>query len=308
MMSPETVPDDELQPDDDLQPDNELMTGDEDPDAPVPESSEVELGDDEPIGHLPTFVIIGAQKSATRWLRLNLGQHPDIYTAPLELRYFNDGRTFRQGSDWYARQFTGWDGEPIVGEATPGYMIWRHTPSVVATRMRRFNPELKVIAILRNPIDRAYSGLVHHIRRERLAPDTDLLTYVQSKPPETDRLCLVSGGWYAASLDPFRQRFGENLQILLHDDVARDPRSVYEQALTHVGADLGFVPPELAAVRFGNTPPKHSGLRRQQGSGYRELTVAQRYALWEYFREDVEKLEQMMDRDLSMWRPARPPH
>ena len=88
----------------------------------------------------------------------------------------------------------------------------------------------------------------------------------------------------------------------------QNPRAVYEQALAHVGADPSFIPPELAAVRFSNTPPKHSGLRRQTGSGYRELTVAQRYALWEYFEEDVAQLEQMMDRDLSMWRPARPPH
>ncbi|MCU1354163.1 MAG: sulfotransferase [Acidimicrobiales bacterium] len=261
----------------------------------------------EPAGHAPTFVIIGAQKSATRWLRLNLGQHPDVYTAPLELRFFNDGPTFRQGREWYARQFSGWDGEAHVGEATPGYMIWRHTPSVVATRMRRFDPALKLIAILRNPIDRAYSGLVHHLRRERLPADTDLLTYVRSKDPEKDRLCLVTGGWYAASLQPFKQRFAHRLLVLLHDDVNANPRGVYEQALAHIGADPSFVPPELAEVRFSNTPPKQSGLRRQQGSGYRQLTVAQRYQLWDYFAEDVAKLEQMLDRDLSMWRPAEPP-
>ena len=77
-------------------------------------------------GALPTFVIIGAQKCATRWLRMNLGKHPDIYTARSELAFWNtEKRVERLGLDWYRHQFEGRKGEPIVGEATPGYMIWR---------------------------------------------------------------------------------------------------------------------------------------------------------------------------------------
>ncbi len=256
---------------------------------------------------LPQFLIIGAQKSATRWLRLNLGQHPEVFTAELELSFFNDGPTFRLGAEWYAEQFLGWEEQPIVGEATPGYMIWRHDPSLVAKRMHGFNPELRLIAILRNPIDRAYSGLVHHLRRERLPADTELLEYVSSRDPLDDRLCLVTGSWYAASLEPYIERFGDQLLVLMHDDIGTDPIGVYEQAVAHIGASPGFVPEELAAVRFGNTPPKESGLRRQRGTGYRELTVAQRWALWDFFADDVAKLETMLGRDLSMWRPAQPP-
>ena len=44
---------------------------------------------------LPTFLIIGAQKSATRWLRLNLGLHPDVFTARGELEFFNNGDRYR---------------------------------------------------------------------------------------------------------------------------------------------------------------------------------------------------------------------
>lgn len=71
---------------------------------------------------LPTFLIIGAQKSATRWLRLNLGLHPDIFTAGREIEFFNSAKQFDQGTSWYRQQFEGWDGERFVGEATPGYM------------------------------------------------------------------------------------------------------------------------------------------------------------------------------------------
>ena len=78
---------------------------------------------------LPTFLIIGAQKSATRWLRLNLGLHPAVFTASREIEFFNNRDRYEdQGASWYREQFEGWDGEAIVGEATPGYMFWRHHP------------------------------------------------------------------------------------------------------------------------------------------------------------------------------------
>ena len=85
---------------------------------------------------LPTFLIIGAQKSATRWLRLNLGLHPDIFSAGREIEFFNSAKHFEQeGTTWYRQQFDGWEGEPSVGEATPGYMFWRHRPVVMAERV-----------------------------------------------------------------------------------------------------------------------------------------------------------------------------
>ena len=89
------------------------------------------------IARYPTFVIIGAQKSATRWLRINLGHHPQIFTAGSEMHFWNNGhRVEKLGLEWYADQFEGWNGEPIVGEATPGYMFWRHHPELVAQRMK----------------------------------------------------------------------------------------------------------------------------------------------------------------------------
>jgi hypothetical protein len=73
----------------------------------------------EPELPLPTFLIIGAQKSATRWLRLNLGLHPDVFTAPRELEFFNSAEHFLQdGPEWYRRQFEdGRASSPSGGDA-----------------------------------------------------------------------------------------------------------------------------------------------------------------------------------------------
>ena len=249
---------------------------------------------------LPTFLIIGAQKSATRWLRLNLGLHPDIFTAGREIEFFNSATHFNsRGITWYREQFEGWDGEPLVGEATPGYMFWRHQPAVMAERIQQTVADARLIAILRNPVDRAQSALIHHIEGKSLPADTDLLEFVHSSPPERERLGIIAGGWYAASLEPFQARFGERLLVLLHDDADDDPRGVYDRAVRHVGAEANFVPPELERVRF-------SYQQRPSGDAHadHQLTVAGRRELFDtFFADDIRKLEEMIGRDLSCWDP-----
>jgi Sulfotransferase domain len=246
---------------------------------------------------LPTFLIIGAQKSATRWLRQNLGEHPDIFTSPYEIGFFNSPKRFESlGVGWYRAQFAGWDGESIVGEATPGYMMWRHEPSLVAKRIRNAIPDVRLVAILRNPVDRANSALVHHIKHERLHPRSTLVDLARERPAEFDRLGLVAGGWYAASLKPYKELFGERLCVMLHDDIRDDPGTAYETALRHVGASRGFVPPDLQELVFSN----------QQGASSqwkRDILPADREALHRYFRDDLRELEQMIGRDLSVWSP-----
>ena len=250
---------------------------------------------------LPTFLIIGAQKSATRWLRLNLGLHPDVFTAARELEFFNNGDRFRElGTDWYREQFEGWDGETIVGEATPGYMFWRHRPAVVAERIDETLPDVRLIATLRNPIDRAVGHGAPHRRRAASPSDSVLVELVKQTPPERDQLGIIAGGWYAASLEPYRERFGDRLLVVLHDDVDDDPRGVYDESLRHIGAVPNFVPPELERVRFSYQQ------RPSSEPGRRPLTLEERRELWEYFAADVEKLEKMIGRDLSLWDPNAP--
>lgn len=247
---------------------------------------------------LPNFLIIGAQKSATRWLRLNLGLHPDVFTAASEIEFFNNrDRYDQQGLAWYRQQFEGWSGERFVGEATPGYMFYRHRPAAMAERIDASLPGVRLIAILRNPIDRAKSALIHHIEGGGLPPDADLLTHVRSVPPNKDPLGIITGGWYAASLEPFHDRFGERLMIVLHDDVDEDPRALYDKAVRHIGANADFVPPELDKVRFSHQATPSPDPNRQP------LAIEAREELHAFFVDDLRKLEEMIGRDLSIWDP-----
>jgi Sulfotransferase domain len=246
---------------------------------------------------IPTFLIIGAQKSATRWLRLNLGAHPDVFSEPREIEFFNSTRYEALGFDWYREQFPGWSGEAFVGEATPGYMFWRHRPLVMAERIRDCMPDARLMAILRNPVDRAQSAVVHHVQMRSLPAGTEVMDYVPSVRAEDDPLGIVSGGWYAASLEPFLEVFGDQLLVLLHDDVDDDPRGVYDRALRHVGLAPDFLPAELARVRFSFQE------RPSAMPAARELTLDERRVLYELFTDDIRRLEQLIGTDLTRWDP-----
>jgi hypothetical protein len=260
---------------------------------------------------LPTFLIIGAQKSATRWLRFNLHQHPDVFTTPAELEFFNYRQNFDDlGIEWYRRQLKGWAGESAVGESTPGYMMWRHDPEAVAERIEQVIPDVRLIAILRNPVDRAQSALVHQVRRRRLPPDAHLIDVVRAHAPlDDDPWGLVSGGWYARSLAPFMRRFGEQLLVLLHDDIAVDAARVYATSLRHLGVDSTFIPTDLDAVRYSNKdlPLFRRLVRRRDRKGpWRgsEPSLAEREELFEHFRDEVRALEELIGRDLTSWEPT----
>lgn len=250
---------------------------------------------------LPTFLVIGAQKSATRWLRMNLGAHPDVFVADHELSFFNGSRSFRRGLDEYRRCFEGWNGEPAVGEATPAYMMWTAKPHVVAKRIDTSLPGVRILAILRDPVQRAYSAFIHHMRRERIPVDADLLTWVAATPPEQEERGVISGGWYARSLRPYVERFGDRLLVLVQDGLAADPGPVYSAALGHIGVDPTFVPPKLTKVRHSNDVPVGSRYRLEDGRR-RALTSDEASALYEHYAADVDELEAMFGLDLGAWR------
>lgn len=254
---------------------------------------------------MPAFVIIGAQKAATRWLRLNLGKHPDVFTPSTEPSYFNT-RRYERGPDWYRSRFAGAAAARLLGEATPGYMIWRHRPELVAERIDRDLPGVRLFALLRNPVERLYSAFIHHMRRDRIEPDDDIVDRVRRISPEKDSMQLVAGGWYARSLEPYLRRFGPRLQVILNEDVRSDPRAVYRRALEHIGVDPEFVPPDLEEVVFSRAAPRQS-IYWERGSGRRALTAAERRALGEYFIEEIERLEELIGRDLSAWKAANDP-
>jgi sulfotransferase family protein len=193
----------------------------------------------------PTFLVIGAQKTGTTSLRRYLVRHPAVLCGePKEIHFFD--RRYANGTSWYLAQYP-WrtkvrevrrrEGvEPAVGEATPEYVFLPR----VAERVHEFDPELKLVVILRDPVDRAYSSyqmqvkywgevrpfeevlelekVVQPAEFERMRRDP---TYV---PGEVElRLSYVTRGLYAEQLERWFRYFPrEQFLVLTSEEFLAD--------------------------------------------------------------------------------------
>lgn len=134
---------------------------------------------------LPDFVIIGAQKGGTTFLYQLLAQHPHVKPAFLkEVHYFD--LNFERGENWYRSQFPSQlrkDRKYVTGEASPYYLFHPHAPR----RAAEVIPEAKLIVLLRNPVDRAYSHYNHQVKRVKGAGH-ETLTFEGAIEAEEERL------------------------------------------------------------------------------------------------------------------------
>jgi Sulfotransferase domain len=116
----------------------------------------------------PTFIIIGSAKCGTTALASILGAHPDCcMSSPKEVNFFQDNLEFQRnpnyekGWKWYQQAFAHYKGEPVVGEASPLYSE-RHFSPNTAKRIYEFNPDMKIIYLVRHPLERQISAWKMH--------------------------------------------------------------------------------------------------------------------------------------------------
>ncbi len=103
---------------------------------------------------LPDFLIVGAQKAGTTSLHAWLARQPGVsMPRDKELNFFSDDERFSRGVSWYARQFSHASARDVLGDASPNYMFVPETPE----RVHRLLPDAKLVFILREPVQRAFS-------------------------------------------------------------------------------------------------------------------------------------------------------
>lgn len=115
----------------------------------------------------PNFLGVGASKSATSWVHTCMEEHPEIFVpSEKEIHFFN--YNYEKGFDWYESFFHEGIGKKAIGEIS-GYLI---TPGV-PQRIYDYNPDMRLLFFLRNPIDRAYSHYCMDLRSARVSEDID---------------------------------------------------------------------------------------------------------------------------------------
>ena len=201
---------------------------------------------------LPDFLGIGTQKGGTTFLYGLLQQHPEVYLAhPKELHYFS--LHHQRGLDWYGRHFEAAAPEQRCGEVTPYYLFHPCAPGRIAAEL----PGVKLIVLLRDPVERALSQYFHSKRlgleplaleeafdaeSERLA-DADVALREGQVHRSHQQHSYLSRSRYEQQLARFQQFFApEQLLILRSEDLFEQPQRVLDVVLDFLGVELMPLP------------------------------------------------------------------
>jgi Sulfotransferase domain len=250
------------------------------------------------------FIIAGTQKSGTSVLTYYLNQHPAIAMAHKEeahlivqprRHFFDNEGMFASGNinyDLLHRDVPVTAQTLVSGTCTPVYTYWK--PAM--QRIHDYNPSIKLIILLRNPIDRAFSHW--NMQRDRKLDSLDFLDAVKQEenrareayPLQLRKFSYVERGFYSDQMERvFRFFSREQVLVIKFDDLRRDYRTVTDRIFNFLG-----VPP---FPRLKN--------REENVINYaRPMTQSERHHLYSIFRDDIAKLEQLLGWDCSDWKPS----
>jgi hypothetical protein len=295
---------------------------------------------------LPTFLVIGVQKAGTTSIYQYLQQHPQIYMSPVkETNFF--------GKDWdkfasetknrssnnsnnidsfekYCQLFEAATDELALGEVSPNYLF---RGEKAAKHIKSQLPEVKTIAILRNPIDRAYSDYLMAVRDAK-AKGTSFADRVKYKSA-TDY--AIRKGFYYEQICHFFREFGaDRVKVYLYEDLCQDPVRMMQDIYQYIGVDSAFVPDVAKKSQTARIPKnrfinnllnRENPLRsfaaktlsiflpletrqkirsrsielNSRGKSNEFLLPETRQQLLQLYREDILNLQDLIQRDLSAW-------
>lgn len=297
----------------------------------------------------PTFFIVGAAKAGTTALHNTLCQHPAIFLPKIkETNYFSfkdeivdfkgplDDQTINKFSitraEDYFSLFSSAQPNQICGEACPSYLYF----DKAAQEIRDYLPSAKIVIVLRNPTERAFSNYLHLVRdgRETLSFSEALQAEVWRHEQHWEWFWEIFNiGLYSGQVERYYSLFPrENILILLYDDYRKDPSKVLCAILDFIGVDssialatevehnksgrpLKWVEP-FYRMMLGPTLLNYflrkalpASIRKIAGDGLKKLFTkpeklnpAIKSTLMEGYSADISRLEVMTGLDLRAWR------
>jgi hypothetical protein len=209
--------------------------------------------------HRPDFVVIGAMKSATTTLHEQLARQPGFFMSrPKEPNFFSDDAVHARGWNWYSSLFQAAKPDHLRGESSTHYTKLPTHPRTVE-RMVRNLPCLKLIYLMRHPLDRLVSQYVHEVTAGRIR-----MSLVEAIRRHTE---LIDYSRYAMQLQPFLDAYGfGNILPVFFPRLVNQPQA----ALERIAKFLSF----QGTVRWDTTmKPQNAGSDRLRPSPFREALV-----------------------------------
>jgi hypothetical protein len=258
------------------------------------------------------FIGIGAQKSGTSWVYTCLYEHPQVCAPIKEIHFFSRPR-FSEGKEWYEAHFKKCAEGKLRGEFSTSYLY----------------PHAKLIAILRNPIDRAFSQYRNAIKAGEIAESVSFDTYTKGE------MSALEQGRYAEQLTRYFARFKkEQVLVLIYEDIKKDPiafmRRIYEfleidptfvSSMVHDEINIARTPKHVFIdrtmhhvsetlrrigfdrfvhlVRRSGLPDIVRSLNTKKSKETRHTTTFDRDEFRAHFTHDVSTLSQIIGRDMN---------
>lgn len=181
----------------------------------------------------PDFLYIGTSKSGSSWLAQILREHPDVFIPiTTDLEFFDHG--YHKGIEWYRSYFSGRGRARAAGELSPDYF----TVAEAAQRIETHLPKAKLIACLREPVDRAISRY-RYARAHEIDANVSFSDYAF-------RERIIAEGLYGENLARIFDRFPrEQILVLFFEEIAQNPANLVRKVYRFIGVDEEFRPPSL---------------------------------------------------------------
>ncbi|NJN04349.1 MAG: sulfotransferase [Leptolyngbyaceae cyanobacterium RM1_1_2] len=292
---------------------------------------------------MPNFIIFGAMKAGSTSLCNYLVQHPDVYISPKkEPNYFlpadsaettQPGRitTLEDYQHFFQRSPTKVQAEKAIGEASVSYLCNEQLPRLIYQAI----PDVKLIAILRDPVERAYSHFLF-LKRKGEESAESFAAALEADQGHAQPFGYFRKGLYGQSVKNYLTQFESNqIRIYLFDDFKQDPLALTQNIFDFLGVDPHFqpntsardaasgIPRSRALYQFIHQPhPLKNAIRPLIRPFF---SAEKRRALWtravaaslskpkleaevqqqlrRRYRDDILYLQSLIDRDLSKWLP-----
>ena len=264
------------------------------------------------------FAIIGTQKSGSTTLAYQMAQHPKVdFCKHKEPDFFSKRDDWKSSLSEYDALFQNQSGL-VKGEASTTYTWYLEYPEV-PQRLREYNPDIKLIVILRNPVDRLISHYTHHMLkgRTRIPIEEEVL-----KDPT-----YINHSMYNLQLKPYLDLFDkEQIKLVIFEEYVKDPLPIVNDLFEFIeidtlnDTDVDLKPQYSSLDRTGDTRLKtfltplaqalfpvkvRNALRKPFVYKMKEkVTISEdfRAYLYRYFEDDINALEGNFSLDLSHWK------
>ncbi|TFG03344.1 MAG: sulfotransferase [Promethearchaeota archaeon] len=281
----------------------------------------------------PNFLGIGVERGGTTWLWSILKEHPQIYLCSFlkEIKFFD--KNFQKGLQWYAKFFPS-EAEAknyqAIGEITPNYIFAEKVPE----RIQKYLSNTHFIIILRNPVNRAFSSYKYSILNEGIKES--FLEHLRKNENEIKR-----GLYYQQIKNWFNFFPRDRFLILIFEEIIKEPKKAFQEIAEFLNVDFNkfpFLNLDKKVNPSTNLPRFHKiylfyqrfllFLKKKNlydvyekvirlylkikdhvasmpfimRENVVEMNLETKKELYTRYKEDINKLEKLLNKDLSIWK------